>query len=242
MNVREDLSDAHRTGVGAHRPTRQLVDRRPAGRARQHRDRCDPRRRTVAAVGVRVGRRRAPPGRSRGAGDRPRRDVSDRPPRRHDHRRPVSQGQRRARAAAVRRTGLDRHHGRRRRPLLPQYRHRSAGVSRPGARRSDRRGARRARAAAVQLGARCRHLPISCRRSCRPTTAVPGEFANLWRMSDAQYMPASEMIDPELDPSRRWPVAAADRTGGSPRRPAARVLLLNDRPRRHAQLEQHRTR
>ena len=28
-------------------------------------------------------------------------------------------------------------------------------------------------------------------------TAVPGEFANLWRMSDAQYMPADEMVDPD---------------------------------------------
>ena len=28
-------------------------------------------------------------------------------------------------------------------------------------------------------------------------SAVPGEFANLWRMSDAQYMPAGKMIDPE---------------------------------------------
>jgi hypothetical protein len=28
-------------------------------------------------------------------------------------------------------------------------------------------------------------------------TAVPGEFANLWRMSDAQYMPANQMFDPE---------------------------------------------
>ncbi|HEY5664987.1 MAG TPA: alkylhydroperoxidase-related (seleno)protein [Ilumatobacter sp.] len=27
-------------------------------------------------------------------------------------------------------------------------------------------------------------------------TAVPGEFLNLWRMSDAQYMPSHEMIDP----------------------------------------------
>ena len=27
-------------------------------------------------------------------------------------------------------------------------------------------------------------------------TAVPGEFENLWRMSDAQYMPAGEMADP----------------------------------------------
>jgi hypothetical protein len=27
-------------------------------------------------------------------------------------------------------------------------------------------------------------------------TGVPGEFVNLWRMSDAQYMPGAEMIDP----------------------------------------------
>lgn len=27
-------------------------------------------------------------------------------------------------------------------------------------------------------------------------SAVPGEFANLWRMSDAQYMPADRMFDP----------------------------------------------
>jgi len=27
-------------------------------------------------------------------------------------------------------------------------------------------------------------------------SAVPGEFANLWRMSSAQYMPAEEMVDP----------------------------------------------
>ncbi len=27
-------------------------------------------------------------------------------------------------------------------------------------------------------------------------SAVPGEFVNLWRMSDAQYMPASQMFDP----------------------------------------------
>ena len=28
-------------------------------------------------------------------------------------------------------------------------------------------------------------------------TAVPGEFTNLWRLSDAQYMPGDKMIDPE---------------------------------------------
>jgi len=27
-------------------------------------------------------------------------------------------------------------------------------------------------------------------------TAVPGEFLNLWRMSEAQYMPAGKMVDP----------------------------------------------
>ena len=39
-------------------------------------------------------------------------------------------------------------------------------------------------------------------------SAVPGEFANLWRMSDAQYMPADKMFDPTW--ARRAKVACRD--------------------------------
>ena len=73
-------------------------------------------------------------------------------------------------------------------------------------------------------------------------TAVPGEHRNTWRMADCAVHAARRDGAARLVAPARRALARPDGAGGGPPDEAARLLLLSDRPRQHAQLEQHRDR